>query len=76
MAIYGTRNLEWKGDTLRLCGKGSPVVTIVPDGTWSGMWRVRLPDGRLTDMVNRTRAKDAATSIALGILNARPVEAA
>jgi len=61
MAIYGTRNLEWKGDTLRLCGKGSPVVTIVPDGT---------------DMVNRTRAKDAATSIALGILNARPVEAA
>ncbi|HEY7301268.1 MAG TPA: hypothetical protein VH684_25540 [Xanthobacteraceae bacterium] len=29
----------------------------------------RLPDGRLTDMVNRTRAKDAAVSIALGMLN-------
>jgi hypothetical protein len=33
------------------------------------MWRVRLPDGSLTDMVNRTRAKDAAVSIALRLLN-------
>jgi hypothetical protein len=28
------------------------------------MWRVRLPDGRLSDMVNLTRAKDAAVALA------------
>jgi hypothetical protein len=45
---------------------------IVPDEKYPAvMWRVRLPDGRLTDMVNRTRAKDAAISIALSILNGR-----
>jgi len=34
------------------------------------MYRVRLPDGRLTDIVNLTRAKDAAVSLALASLNA------
>jgi hypothetical protein len=33
------------------------------------MWRVRHLDGRLSDMVNLSRAKDAAISVALGILN-------
>ena len=33
------------------------------------MWRVRFPDGRLSDMTNETRARDAATSIALAILS-------
>src|SRR3989442_8235883 len=47
MAIYGTRNLEWKGDTLRLCGKGSPVVTIVPDGTLVGHVARAPPRGAL-----------------------------
>ena len=32
---------------------------IVPDPKWPGMYRVRRPDGSLTDMVNLTRAKDA-----------------
>jgi hypothetical protein len=32
---------------------------IVPDAKWPGMYRLRLPDGSLTDMVNLTRAKDA-----------------
>jgi hypothetical protein len=31
----------------------------IPDDKWQGMWRVRWPDGRLSDMVNLTRAKDA-----------------
>jgi hypothetical protein len=34
--------------------------TIVPDAEWPEMYRVRRPDGTLTDMVNLTRAKDAA----------------
>jgi hypothetical protein len=32
---------------------------VVPDATRRGMWRVRWPDGRLSDMTNLTRAKDA-----------------
>jgi hypothetical protein len=33
------------------------------------MWRVRLADGHLTDMVNLSRARDAAASLALTVLN-------
>jgi len=32
---------------------------IVPDDRWPGMYRLRLPDGTLSDMVNLTRARDA-----------------
>src|SRR5215831_9111701 len=45
---------------------GSPVgikvkldPRIVPDPKWPGMYRVRLPDGSLSDMVNLTQAKHA-----------------
>jgi hypothetical protein len=34
------------------------------------MWRVVRPDGRLTDMANRARAKDAASVLAARRLNA------
>jgi hypothetical protein len=39
------------------------ALTIEPDAKWRGMWRVRLPNGQLSDMVNLTRAKDAALSL-------------
>jgi hypothetical protein len=32
---------------------------VVPDAAHPGMWRARWPDGRLSDMTNLTRAKDA-----------------
>jgi hypothetical protein len=35
-------------------------VRVVPDETYPNMWRVRQPDGTLSDMVNRARAWDAA----------------
>ncbi len=35
-------------------------VTVVPDAEWPDMWRIRHDDGRLSDMVNLSRAKDAA----------------
>jgi hypothetical protein len=38
--------------------------TVVPDGDWLGMYRVRRPDGSLTDMVNLTGARDAARCFA------------
>jgi hypothetical protein len=37
-----------------------PVAEVVPDAKWPRMWRVRWPDGSLSDMVNLSRAKDAA----------------
>jgi hypothetical protein len=33
------------------------------------MWRVKMPSGKLSDMTNLVRAKDAAMSIAVAILN-------
>ncbi len=34
-------------------------AVIVLEAVRPGMWRVRWPDGRLSDMTNLTRAKDA-----------------
>ncbi len=70
--MYDRQDLIWDGRQLRLLFNRSRVLaSIEPDQTWPGMWRVRLPAGNLTDMVNRSRAKDAAASLALGILNHR-----
>jgi hypothetical protein len=43
------------------------VLQIERDAKYPQMWRVRLPDGSLSDMVNQARAKDAALDIAQGI---------
>jgi hypothetical protein len=32
---------------------------IVPDKRWSGMYRIRRPDGSVSDMANLARIKDA-----------------
>jgi hypothetical protein len=36
------------------------------------MYRIRFPDGGLSDMANLTRAKDAAIALALQSLNSGP----
>ena len=61
--------LIWTAGSCALFHRGLVLATIEPDLTWPGMWRVRLPEGYLTDMVNLSRAKDAAASLALGVLN-------
>jgi hypothetical protein len=67
---YDRRGLKWCGSRLwLLSNRGLVLASIEPDQSWPGMWRVRLPDGYLTDMVNLSRAKDAAGSLALGVLN-------
>jgi hypothetical protein len=38
--------------------------TVVYDPDWPNMYRVMKPDGTLTDLVNLTRAGDAARSFA------------
>ena len=67
MRVFSSNALNWKGDWLY--NKSRRLVRIVRDEKYPTMWRVQMPDGRLTDMVNRTRAKDAANSAALRILN-------
>lgn len=41
-----------------------PLAYVVPDACHPGMWRVLGLDGALSDMVNLSRAKDAAAAIA------------
>jgi hypothetical protein len=68
-----TIDLKWQKDdrgfALHLRQAKSPLSWVVPDATYAGMWRIRHPGGRLTDMMSLTRAKDAAVSVALGALN-------
>ena len=68
--MYGRQDLTWDGRQLRLLSnRGLMMANIEPDQIWPGMWRVRLPDGYLTDMVNQSWSEDAAASLALGVLN-------
>jgi hypothetical protein len=67
--MIGYEDLTWTGNQLRY--RSRVVATIEPDADWPKLYRVRLPNGHLTDMVNRTRAKDAARCLALSILNTR-----
>lgn len=50
---------------LHAYGRPTAMLHIVPDEHWPGMWHVKAPDGQLSDMVNLTRACDAAVTIAL-----------
>jgi hypothetical protein len=67
---YQSSELTWRGD--RLYAGKTCISRIVPDAKYPDiMWRVVRPDGTLTEMVNRTRAKDAAVSYGLAMLQAR-----
>jgi hypothetical protein len=63
------RTSHWDGLTLCLGIRGRVLATVVPDQDWRGTYRVRLPNGHRTDLVNLTRAKDAAITLALAELN-------
>ena len=67
--IFGRDELNWHGNVLQLGRR--KLAQIEPDAVWPSMWRVRTPDGRLTDMVNISRARDAARALALAALNQR-----
>jgi hypothetical protein len=63
--------LKWDG-RYQLCSRsGRLLATIEPVREWPGLYRVRLADGTLTDVVNLTRARDAAQVLALEALNRR-----
>ena len=41
-----------------------PLCHVVPDAHYPGMWRLLWPNGEGSDMVNLSRAKDAAAALA------------
>ena len=48
-------------------GQAKAVLAhALPDEAWPGMWRLHWPDGRVSDMTNLTRCKDAGRAIAGG----------
>jgi hypothetical protein len=71
MRIWGSDRLSWKDRKLYAQGQRVPIASIESDSKWPNMWRVRLPNGKLSDMANLARAKDAARIAALAILNAQ-----
>jgi hypothetical protein len=54
-----TQEMTWRGDKLLFRGRVSDYA-VERDSKYPNMWRVRRPDGSLSDMVDRSRAKDAA----------------
>jgi hypothetical protein len=52
----------WKDGRLYL-GSRLSGYSVVQDKRYPTMWRTRSPNGTLSDMVNRTRAKDAALAM-------------
>jgi hypothetical protein len=71
--IVGTDRLNWRHVDGRLFlfhgNDRNPLVSIEPDSNYASMYRIRFPDGGLSDMANLTRAKDAAIAFALRNLN-------
>jgi len=56
------QGFEWRGNTLLGTGR-KQLLYIVPDAKWPGMFRLEH-DGKRSDLLNRTRAKDLAMLIA------------
>jgi hypothetical protein len=60
------RDGVWRGNELWF--RRRKVAEIVPDNEWPNMWRVAIKGQSLSDMVNRTRAKDAAYSLTIAAM--------
>lgn len=65
---YSRRDLTWRDREVYLRGGRTPLAAITYDEAWP-LWRVRMPDRTLSDLLNLTRARDAAVTIALAQLN-------
>jgi hypothetical protein len=77
-SIVGRDRLTWRKEGVRLLlfhgADENPLAIVEPDATYPFLYRIRYPGGHLSDMVNLTRAKDAACSFALRSLNSLPQE--
>jgi hypothetical protein len=73
--MYGHQDLHWKDRRLYL-GSWATGYSITLDTKYLSMWRVRYPDGSLSDIVNLIRARDGARCLALAVLNTRETRVA
>jgi hypothetical protein len=71
--IVGRDRLTWRLNGHRLClfhgASRRPLVSIKPDSKYPSLFRIRYPNGELSEMVNLSRAKEAASAFALRSLN-------
>jgi hypothetical protein len=72
--VFAANELDWRAVSkgklgLHLGRDRVPLLHVVADETYPGMWRVLTSDGALSDTVNLSRAKDAGLAIALRELN-------
>ena len=58
--VRDDRGPNWATGTKKPLQMTFGGYAVVPDPDWPNMYRVRRPDGSLTEMVNLTRARDAA----------------
>jgi hypothetical protein len=76
--LVGRDRLTWRKDGVRLLlfhgSHQKPLAIVGPDHKYPVLYRIRYPDGHLSDMVNLARAKDAACRFALRSLNSPPQE--
>ena len=71
MRTFSAHEPFWSDLAFRLGSKrGRIPATVVTDLEWPNMYRVQMPGRQVSDMVNLTRAKDAAMCLALASLNA------
>lgn len=73
--MYESKRFNWRGCLLYYENR-STGLSVVPEHTLPGMWRIQMPDGTLSDYLNLARAKDAAVDRGLATLNCRPPRAA
>jgi hypothetical protein len=73
VTIVGRDRLRWRKSgnvfALHFGQQHKALLHVVPDAKYPDMWRVKHSDSTLSDMVNLSRAKDAAVSIALARIN-------
>jgi hypothetical protein len=65
--------LRWRSENGCIClyhqSDVKPLVVIEPDPKYPGLFRIRYPNGDLSDVVNLSRVKDGAMTFALRSLN-------
>jgi len=79
-AIVGRDRLTWRARDGRWMlfhrSDRRPIAVVESDANWPGLFRIRYPDGHVSDVVNLTRAKNAAAVFALRCLNSKSQESA
>jgi hypothetical protein len=66
--MFDRFDLKWADNELRLISN-KLLATIERDQARPSLFRIRLPDGHLTEAVSQAEARDTATRLALDSLS-------